>query len=198
MGKVIGITGGIASGKSTISNWLIEKGYPVVDADIAARKVVEPGEKALDEIKNTFGETIINSDGTLNREKLGAIVFNDRNKLQSLNNIVHPAVREWMMNQKERAFAKGAKIVFLDIPLLFESKLTYMVDQTILVFVDPLTQLARLKERNQYTDEEAQIRIQSQMPIEEKRHLADFIIDNTGSLENTKRQLDDILEQLHD
>ncbi len=152
MKKIIGLTGGIASGKSTVSNWLISQGYPVVDADIAARKVVEPGMPALREITEAFGPSILFEDGTLDRKKLGSIIFSDEEKRQTLNAIVHPAVREWMKLETERAFEEGASIVIMDIPLLFESKLTHMVGETVLVYVSLETQLKRLMERDGYSE----------------------------------------------
>lgn len=194
MSQVIGITGSIATGKSTVSNMIKELGYTVVDADIAARVVVEPGEEAYEKIVQAFGEEILQPNGKLDRKKLGNIVFNNEDKRLLLNSIVHPAVRKWMNDQKEEAFARGEKMVFLDIPLLYESKLTHMTDKVIVVYVDQKTQLRRLMERNELTEEEALARINSQMSIEEKKKLADAVIDNRGPLEETQRQLISILQ----
>ena len=197
MGKIIGVTGGIASGKSSVSRWLISKGYPVIDADIAARKVVEPGMSALEEIKAVFGQDICFRDGTLDRKKLGSIVFADAEKRQILNHIVHPAVRKWMIEETEKAFQQGAKLVFMDIPLLFESKLTHMVEEVILVYVKPEVQLKRLMDRDHFTEEEAVARIRAQMPIDDKRELADYIVDNNGEFTETEQQLIEIIDQFH-
>ena len=196
MKKIIGLTGGIASGKSTVSNWLISQGYPVVDADIAARKVVEPGMPALREITEAFGADILLEDGTLNRKKLGSLIFSDEEKRQMLNAIVHPAVREWMRRETERAFDEGASIVIMDIPLLFESKLTHMVEETVLVYVSKETQLKRLMERDGYNEADALARIHAQMPIDEKRKLADYIIDNNGTISETIKQISDFMNEL--
>ena len=196
MKKIIGLTGGIASGKSTVSNWLISQGYPVVDADIAARKVVEPGMPALREITEAFGADILLEDGTLNRKKLGSLIFSDEEKRQMLNAIVHPAVREWMRRETERAFDEGASIVIMDIPLLFESKLTHMVEETVLVYVSKETQLKRLMERDGYNEADALARIHAQMPIDEKRKLADYIIDNNGTISETIKQISDCMNEL--
>ncbi|MEC2303739.1 MULTISPECIES: dephospho-CoA kinase [Heyndrickxia] len=193
MAKIIGLTGGIASGKSTVSNMLKTKGFTIVDADIAARKVVEPGEPAYEQIIEAFGEGILLQDLTLDRKKLGALIFADEALRMKLNSIVHPAVRAWMTREKDRAIENGKKTVFLDIPLLFESRLTYMVERTILVYVDEETQLKRLMARNGLSEKEAQMRIRAQMPLSEKKALADAVLDNNGSLEETKQQLEKIV-----
>ncbi|KGT39968.1 MAG: dephospho-CoA kinase [Heyndrickxia faecalis] len=193
MAKIIGLTGGIASGKSTVSNMLKTKGFTIVDADIAARKVVEPGELAYEQIIEAFGEGILLQDLTLDRKKLGALIFADEALRMKLNSIVHPAVRAWMTREKDRAIENGKKTVFLDIPLLFESRLTYMVERTILVYVDGETQLKRLMTRNGLSEKEAQMRIRAQMPLSEKKALADAVLDNNGSLEETKQQLEKIV-----
>lgn len=197
MGKVIGITGSIATGKSTVSNIIKDLGFTVIDADIAARKVVEPGEAAYEKIVNEFGKQILLENGEINRKKLGEIVFNDEKKRLLLNAIVHPAVRKWMNDQKEEAFKRGEQVVFLDIPLLYESKLTNMVDEVIVVYVDEQTQLDRLMKRNDLTIEEAKARMNAQISIEEKKQMTDYVIDNRGSLKETKHQLKQILKKLN-
>lgn len=193
---IIGLTGGIASGKSTVSNMLREKGFPIIDADIAARAVVEPGQLALQEVADTFGHDVLMADGSLNREKLGSIIFHDEAKRKQLNEIIHPAVRAWMMAERDKAIEKGHKTIVFDIPLLFESKLTWMADRTVLIYVAPAIQLQRLMNRNGYTEEQASARIKSQMPIEEKKGLADDIIDNSGTREETAKQLEQWLARL--
>lgn len=193
---IMGLTGGIASGKSTVSNMLREKGFPIIDADIASRAVVEPGQPALQEIADTFGHDMLMADGSLNREKLGSIIFHDETKRKQLNEIIHPAVRAWMMEERDKAIEKGHKTIIFDIPLLFESKLTWMVDRTVLIYVAPAIQLQRLMNRNGYTEEQASARIRSQMPIEEKKRLADDIIDNSGTREETAKQLEQWLARL--
>ncbi|HZG71261.1 MAG TPA: dephospho-CoA kinase, partial [Chondromyces sp.] len=151
---VIGLTGGIASGKSTVSNMLRQKGFAIVDADLAARVVVEPGMPAYNQIIEVFGEEILAEDGTINRAKLGGIVFHDESQRMKLNHIVHPAVRKHMIAEKEEAVEAGRRTVIMDIPLLFESKLTWMVEKTIVVYVDEKTQLARLMARNNLSEED--------------------------------------------
>ncbi|MBM7605667.1 dephospho-CoA kinase [Metabacillus crassostreae] len=193
---VIGLTGGIASGKSTVSTMLQEKGIRVVDADHIARIVVEVGKPSYNQIVEEFGIGILKEDKTINREKLGTIIFSNEKKRQTLNSIVHPAVRNEMLKQVEEEKNKQSNAVVLDIPLLFESKLTYMVDKTLLVYVDQETQKKRLMKRNGYNEEEAKMRLNSQLPLHEKRELSDYIIDNNGSIESTKNQLNYLLEKL--
>jgi len=195
MALVIGITGGIATGKSTVTNMVRNLGFTVIDADIASREVVLPGEDAYLQIVETFGQDILLPSGEIDRAKLGSIVFHHEEKRKLLNSIVHPAVRRKMKEDQEKAFSRGEQVVFLDIPLLFESKLTYMVDRVIIVYVDEDTQLERLMKRNGLSMEEARARMNAQMPIEEKKGLADAIIDNRGDLEHTNAQLVKILKK---
>ncbi|WP_042345404.1 dephospho-CoA kinase [Bacillus massiliigorillae] len=194
MRKVIGVTGGIASGKSTVSKMIVDLGFTVVDADLVARKVVEPGEAAYEPLKEAFGLEIFKEDATLNREKLGAIIFHDQEKRLLLNSIMHPAIQKYMDDQKEAAFARGEEVVFMDIPLLFEGKSHKTVDLSLLVFVDDEVQLQRLMERNGLSKDDALARIHSQMPLAKKKELADAVIDNNGTIEETKNQLRAILD----
>lgn len=196
MHKVIGLTGGIASGKSTVSKMIEQLGFTVLDADIASRKVVEPGEEAYLKVKEVFGEHIFNADGTLNRAELGSLIFNNEEKRLLLNSIMHPAVRRWMNNQQEEAFKRGEKVVFQDIPLLFEGNMQQGFKHTILVYVDDDVQLERLMKRNHFSREEALARIHSQMPLSEKVALADEVVNNNASEEETREQLMNILKKL--
>lgn len=193
MTLVIGLTGSIASGKSTVSNMFSTLDIPVIDADQLARDVVYPGEEAYKEIVSLFGENILQEDETLDRKKLGAIVFQDEAKRKQLNNIVHPAVRKRMLEQRDALIKNGEKCVVLDIPLLFESKLTSYVHKTLVVYVDSETQLQRLMKRDNFSQEEAMQRIESQIPVKEKAELAHAIIDNNGSRRNSYKQLEKIL-----
>jgi len=195
MQKTLGVTGGIATGKSTVSKMIRDYGFTVIDADVAARKVVEPGEKAYSLVVEHFGEDILLENREIDRKKLGQIVFHNEDKRKLLNSIVHPEVRKWMLVRKEEAFGRGERAVFLDIPLLFESNLMWMVDQVIVVYTDEATQIKRLMVRNGLSEEEALARIKAQMPIEEKRKLGDAVIDNRGSLSDTKKQLESLLKR---
>jgi dephospho-CoA kinase len=191
----IGLTGGIASGKSTVAEMIRRYEIPIIDADVMARKVVEPGEPALQDIFQLFGDDMKAEDGGLDRKKLGAVIFKDEEKRKVLNRVLHPAIRKGMLDQAAALKEQGRSHIVFDIPLLFESQLTHMVDQTLLVYVDAKTQLSRLVERDESTEEEALDRIQSQMPIEEKKELADDVIDNTGTREETEEQLTNILKK---
>ncbi|HGO9420269.1 TPA: dephospho-CoA kinase [Bacillus cereus] len=195
MTVVIGLTGGIASGKSTVSQMFRELSIPVIDADIIAREVVERGKPAYNKIVEVLGTEVLQEDGELDRPKLGSVVFYNEEKRLQLNKIVHPAVREEMNRQKEMYIKEGMQAVVLDIPLLFESKLTSLVDRILVVAVKPHTQLERLMKRNNFSEEEATARIQSQMPLEEKVKNADEVINNDGTIMGTKTQLQVILKK---
>lgn len=194
---IIGLTGSIASGKSTVSGMLAERGYPIVDADLVAREVVEPGRPALEQIRRAFGERVIMEDGTMDRRFVGELIFNDPAQRKKLNDIIHPAIRTEMLRQRDGHLAAGKKTVVMDIPLLFESRLQHLVDKILVVSVKEETQLHRLMARNSFTEQEARARIASQLPISEKEKGADAVIYNNGTLEETARQLDQILESWH-
>ncbi len=189
----IGLTGGIASGKSLVSSYLKGKGYPVVDADIIAKRVVEPASPALDQIKAVFGQGMIDESGQLDRKKLGSVIFSDQTKREQLNKIVHPFVRSEMKREADEYEQKGHKVIFLDIPLLIENKLEYLVDQTWVVYVDQPTQLNRLITRDQSSEEEALQRINAQQSLEQKKAFATIVIDNRESKEETYRQVDEAI-----
>ncbi|QBG57362.1 dephospho-CoA kinase [Bacillus amyloliquefaciens] len=193
MSLVIGLTGGIASGKSTVARMLIDKKITVIDADVIAKQAVEKGMPAYGQIVEAFGKEILLENGGIDRKKLGAIVFTDEQKRLTLNQIVHPAVRAEMMKQRDEAVARKEQFVVLDIPLLYESGLDYLVGKVLVVTVPADIQLKRLMERNALTEEEAMSRIASQMPLADKTKKADAVIDNSGSLEHTKHQLEEIL-----
>lgn len=182
----VGLTGGIASGKSTVSGFLREMGAIIIDADEVARQIVEPGQPALQEIAEEFGPEVILPDGHLDRARLGDIVFRDPAQRLKLNAITHPRWQE-MFKIRMMELPAGVQAVFWDVPLLFETGTDKAVDQVWLVWVDEKTQIERLMARNNYTEEEALMRIRSQMPMEEKKERADLLIDNRGPMEETKR-----------
>lgn len=190
---IIGLTGSIASGKSTISAMLKEKGFPIIDADLVARIVVEPGTETLQAIEQEFGEEVMNEDGTLNREALGQIIFHNPSKRKQLNELMHPAIRTEMLRQRDQLIQDGHATLIMDIPLLFESRLQHFVEKIIVVSVTEETQLQRLMERNSLSIEEAKARIHSQLPISEKEKGADAVIYNNGSVEESKEQLERLL-----
>lgn len=195
MSLVIGLTGSIATGKSTVAKMFRQHGIPVIDADLLAREVVEPGEDAYKQVIETFGEGILLEDNRLNRNRLGEIVFTDETKRKQLNEIVHPAIRKRMLERRDHFIREGNQCVVLDIPLLFESKLQGFVDKILVVYADEAIQLERLMVRNEFTEEEAMQRIRSQMPVKEKARLADAVINNNGTEEETYEQLSLLLEK---
>ncbi|MFQ3542534.1 dephospho-CoA kinase [Halobacillus rhizosphaerae] len=194
MSIVIGLTGSIASGKSTISQMFGDFNIPVVDADLISREVVEPGQPAYQKIIEAFGREVLREDLTIDRKKLGRIVFAEADKRKQLNAIVHPEVRKEMVRKREQ-LKEEYKAVVLDIPLLFESQLEDYADRTLVVFVDENTQLNRLMERDESSIEEAKQRIASQIPVQKKAEMADAVINNNGSVEESFKQLKAILKQ---
>lgn len=187
----IGLTGGIASGKSTVASMLVERGAMLVDADQVAREVVMPGEPALAAVASAFGQAVIHTDGTLNRKALGEIVFNNRELLAQLESILHPAIRSRMQQRiKQYEELDPRQLVVADIPLLYETEQAGLYDGIMVVYVPQKLQLKRLMERNHLEETEAMRRIGLQMDIEQKRTRADWVIDNSGSLEETRRQVD--------
>lgn len=195
MALIIGLTGSIASGKSTVSSMFAALEIPVVDADKISRLVVEPGEQAYNAILKSFGDDILLPDNSINRSKLGSIIFANESKRKQLNDIVHPAVREKMLEERDQYIQDGHHCVVLDIPLLFESKLTDYVQTTIVIYVTEQTQLQRLMNREEYTEDEAYQRIHSQISMDEKKQLADIVLDNNGTKEQTYKQLKTYLHQ---
>ena len=190
---IIGLTGSIASGKSTVAKMITALGLPIVDADIVARDVVEPGAETLTLIAEQFGQDILLEDGTLNRVKLGDIIFHEPAKRKILNDIMHPAIRQEMLRQRDAYLEAGNKHVVMDIPLLFESKLQHYVERIIVVSVSEEVQLRRLMERNHLSEEDALARIRSQLPLSVKEQGADAVIYNNEDLAQTEDQLKKIL-----
>mgnify|MGYP001197116081 FL=1 len=195
---IIGLTGGIASGKSTVSKMMADLGAKIIDADQVARQVVEPGEPTLHKIVDRFGEEILHADGTLDRKKLGNIVFRDQTARMDLNQIIHPAIRTQMKKQLDDALQSGEKCIVMDIPLLFESersKREYPLDKILVIYVPEPIQIKRLMAREGIDETLASQKINSQIPMEEKKDMGDAYIDNSGTLESTKKQLLSILKQ---
>ncbi|MDX1770823.1 MAG: dephospho-CoA kinase [Planococcaceae bacterium] len=191
---IIGLTGSIASGKSTVSKMLQDMGFSIIDADIVAREVVELGSDTLQEIQNQFGNKVLHTDGTLNREVLGSMIFHQPAKRKQLNDIMHPAIRKEMLKQRDELTKKGNETFFMDIPLLFESRLQHLVEKILVVSVTEDVQLERLMSRNNLSKEEAEARIKSQLPLSEKEKGADAVIYNNGSIEESNKQLESILK----
>lgn len=196
MTKVIGLTGGIASGKSTISNIFKEVGWPVIDADQTARQVVMPGSLGLAQIVSRFGSQVLQPDGTLDRAALGSMVFDDPQNLSDLDQIEHPLIMAAIDQQLAGFKKQGLPVVVLDVPLLFETGMDQECDLTVLAVVDRKTQLERLMKRDHCSKAAALKRINAQMPLEEKMRRADVTIDNNGSLAQTRFQVAKLVERV--
>ena len=186
----IGLTGGIASGKSTVLDFFKKKNVPYIDADVVAREVVEIGTPGLVAIHQLFGDTVLRADGSLNREALGAIVFHNETKLLELNNCLHGLIRERIDELTNTFERQHEPVVIYDIPLLIEGKWYERLDTVWLVYVSPEVQVQRLMARNGYSKEDALARIQSQMLLDDKRPYADVIINNDGTPDELYIQLE--------
>lgn len=183
----LGLTGGIASGKSTIAKLLKEKGIPVLDADVRAHELMEPGAANWTKIVAEFGPDFLNADQKINRKKLGQLVFNDKEALARLNKLSHPTIKASIISSMEDYREQEARVVVVDIPLLFEGKFAELFDAVLLVDVNEATQVERLMARDQIDEATAKQKIAAQMPLEKKRKLANYLIDNTGTIEETTR-----------
>jgi dephospho-coA kinase len=189
---IIGITGSIACGKSLVSNYLQEKGYTIIDADKIGHMALE-NDEVKKQLVNKFGKSIL-KDNEVNRVTLGKLVFENNENLKELNNIIHPQIRKNISEQIQ--VHKNEKLVFVDVPLLFEAKFDDLVEKIIVISLDEKIQLERLMNRNSLSKEEALQRIKSQIPVREKEKLGDYVVDNSFTQENTYNQVDRILEKL--
>lgn len=194
MSKVIGLTGGIASGKSTVSELLTTFGFKVVDADTAAREAVAKGTPGIEKVREVFGDEAIDENGEMDRKYMGDLVFNYPGERIKLNEIVHPIVRE-IMEEKKQQFLKEGHNVIMDIPLLYENELQDTVDEVWLVYTSESIQIDRLMERNDLTQEEAKARVYSQISIDKKSRMADHVIDNLGDKLELKQNLERLLSE---
>lgn len=194
--KVIGLTGGVGSGKSTVAEMLRELGATVIDADQATHEVYAPGTAGFDAVVAEFGQTFVREDGAIDRRKLGALVFNDENARQRLSAIVHPLVREWMAARTAAAADRGDEIVIQDVPLLYENDLERIFSSVLLVYAPEDVQLDRLVNGRGIPPDRAGAMIAAQMPIEEKRRRAHHIVDNSGTIEQTRSQVEEIWAQM--
>lgn len=194
MPKVIGLTGGIASGKSTVSELLSVFGFKVVDADKAAREAVKKGSKGLAQVREVFGDEAIDENGEMNRRYMGDLVFNHPEKRLELNAIIHPIVRDIMEEGKQEYLKQGYNVI-MDIPLLFENELENTVDEVWVVYTSESIQMDRLMQRNNLSLEDAKARVYSQISIDKKSRMADHVIDNLGDKLELKQNLERLLEE---
>ncbi len=191
--KIIGLTGNIASGKTEVAKIFKELGAKIIDADKIAREVVEPGEPAWQEIAHEFGSNILNSDGSINRKKLGEIIFNDDRRREHLNRITHPRIMTKIKETIDRYKKENVKLVIIEAALIVErGGLLNVIDELIVVSADAETQIERIMTRDGLQRDEALSRMESQMPISEKTKHAAYIIDNSRSLGETRKQVEEI------
>lgn len=195
MTKILGLTGGIASGKSTVSKYFASLNIPIIDADLVAREVMRAGSPAVKDIREEFGEEVLLENGEINREYLGELVFTYPEKRKQLNEIVQGRIRTEIADQTKALLEKNPPLIILDIPLLYEETYETEVDEVMVVYVDADVQKERLLKRNtDLTEEDALNRILSQIPLAEKAKLADVLIDNNGTIEQTLAQVRDWLK----
>ena len=190
--RIFGLTGGIASGKSTVSRMLTELGEHVIDADLLSREVVRPGAPAVDEIRAVFGDAVVR-EGTVDRAALAAIVFSDEEKRQHLNAIMHPRIGAEFARRTEEITAKGVERVVYEAPLIVENKLHLGMAGLVVVSIPESTQVVRLMRRDGITFAEAQLRLSAQLPLEEKLRAATWVIDNGGTLAATRAQVEELV-----
>ncbi|MCH5584382.1 dephospho-CoA kinase [Shimazuella sp. AN120528] len=187
---IYGLTGGIATGKSTVAEMLRELGAYIIDADQISRQVVEPDQLGAKRIREHFGKELFTVDGQLKRDKLAQIIFHNSSARKQLNHLLHPIIMKEMQRQTDKILKQEKDaVVIWDIPLLYEENLTNFVQKVIVIYVPQEVQCRRLQLRNNLNQEEAESRIQSQLSIEEKKSLADYLIDNSGTVQQTKRQV---------
>ncbi|CAM6089811.1 unnamed protein product [Calypogeia fissa] len=190
--RIVGLTGGIASGKTTVSKDLHGRGLPVIDADRIAHDVLKKGTRGWKRVAEIFGKEILLESGEVNRARLGEIVFSDSSKRRQLNKALEPFIAFGIFWEIFKHWIKGTAVVILDCPLLFEAKITWITKPVVVVWLDRETQQARLRQRDGLPEEQAENRIKSQLPLELKRDSADIVIDNSGTLDSTRRQVEQL------
>lgn len=193
---IIGLTGGIASGKSTVSKMLTDFGAVVLDADKVAHAVMQPDTPAWSDIVTTFGKSVLSADRTVNRGELGNRIFSDTAGRKQLEAILHPRIQQYFQMKIAEHERAGTAVLVLDVPLLYEAGWQDMADEVWVVYVDCPTQLLRLMARSKLTAEQAAIRINAQLDLQEKARLADIVIDNNSDIQNTRRQVQSRWEQV--
>lgn len=194
MAKIIGITGGIASGKSTVTNYLRQKGYQVIDADQVVHELQAKGGKLYQALVSWLGSAILNEAGELDRPKLSQLIFSSQENLAKSSRLQNDIIRQELANRRDQ-LAKIEETFFMDIPLLFEQDYADWFDEVWLVDVSKGTQLERLMARNNLSQEESQQRIAAQLSLADKRQRAEIVIDNNGALSNTLKQLQALLDK---
>lgn len=195
---ILGLTGGIASGKSTVSQHFKSLNIEVVDADLIAREVMRAGQPVVKKIAELFGKEVLDSDGEINRQRLGELIFNSKVKRDQLNQLVQRKIRDNIIEQRNQLLEEEKELIVLDIPLLYEQNYDELVDDVMLVYVDEATQKKRLMKRESHLSEkEAVNRIKAQLPLDEKAKKADVVIDNSRAIKETVDQVDNWLKKTY-
>ena len=193
---IVGLTGGISSGKSTVASLFKERGIVVLDSDEIVKELQKPNSELLLQISETFGPHLIDQAGNLNRKALGNLIFHDEEAKEKLNQLIHPRVKEKLEEGIRYAKQNDEELIILDIPLLYESQFDSLVDLTIVVYVPKGIQITRLMQRDEIDENYALSKIKSQLSLEEKKEKADLIIDNSGTFEQLKLRFEEILNEL--
>lgn len=196
MTLVLGLTGGIATGKSTADEFFKKKQIPIIDSDKIAHNIMDVGKPAWKQVKETFGEDYLNPDQSVNRKKLGNLVFNDSAELKKLNDITHPLIYQEIQDKIKAEKDKNVPLVIVDAPILFETGGQSYCDKTLVISLPQDLQIKRLMARNNLTEDEALSRINSQMSLKEKRKLATFVVDNAGTIEELESKLEQLLKEI--
>lgn len=196
MALIIGLTGGIATGKSIVTKMFLDKGIPVIETDKISRELLKIGTVAYKEVISIFSDNILLTNNEINRKKLGSIVFSNQRKRNQLNNVMHPRIKSIVQNDIAKHQELGTKLLVIDVPLLFETDFIELVDKTIVVYAPHDRQTERLIERDNIDLEYAELKIHSQMDLEEKVKLADYVIDNSSSILTTKNEFNTVIKEL--
>lgn len=194
--KIIGLTGGIATGKTTVSQMIRDMGQTVICADEIAHELVSNNSQILNQIISLFGKDYLDINQNLDRKKLASVIFKKQDLLKKLNDLLHPLALTEIQKKITEAKKKETKLFFIDVPLLFETGFDKTCDQTLLIYASPNVQMERLKKRDGFSEEEINLRLAAQWPIEKKRSLATFEIENMGSIEELKKAVKKLIEKL--
>ena len=196
MTLIVGLTGGIVGGKSTVASMFKNLGAKIIDADKLGHSVILPNKPAWKKIVKIFGKDILQNDLTINREKLGKIVFTNQTFLKKLNEVTHPEITKMIKKEIDSATNNQEKVLIIDAALIYEAKIDRLMDKIIVVYIDKDEQIKRLIKRNNFSRDEALQRVRSQIPMEEKAKMADYVIDNSNSLSKTREQVEKIWQSL--
>ncbi|CAG8788039.1 23569_t:CDS:2 [Dentiscutata erythropus] len=194
--KIIGLTGGIASGKSTVCRMITRRNIPLIDTDLLARQIIEPGKPAYKRVVNHFTREILNEDGTIDRVKLGEIIFSNEDKRKILNKCTHPFIRMEILKLVICYWIKGEKMVVVDVPLLIETRFNKFMSSVVVVYCSDQIQINRLIKRDNFSELIARQRINSQLPLKEKIKYANYIIENSGDIKTTEEQVENVFKNL--